>query len=952
MRHAAGHSAVRRWLSTAGALLLITLMTPLGLGVAQASQGGDDHKETICHRTNAENNPYVVITIDKAAIFKRGHNTHDEGPVWEPGFKAAGKHWGDIIPPFDYYASPQDERDNVLSRYGGLNYTDAGKAILDNGCEVPQEEVPEPAGSIDGECIEDGTETGRFVVSGTLDDDGAENVSFRLRLSVGEPVALEGDSYEMTLTAPRGTEVWLQAKVGDGDWVDVAGPVTVSTCGPPESVGKIKIKKEMEGDPIGTSTEFTVRVDCTGQRYDQNVVLNRANNWVNTTDDIPTGTECTLTEVKVPEGWNPEGITPDKVVVGTGEPQQVTAVVENKRRTGRVTITKKIEGDPPAAGTSFTVRLDCEGTDYDRTASLNAGNDWTVTFAGIPSGITCSVSEPEIPDGWTLKSIEPSGDFVIDSYESVDVEVTNARGILGKIQIVKVMDGDPIGTDTDFAVLVTCDDPLYEQEFELTEANRWKAETELLPDGTVCFVEETDVPDGWNPEGIVTPDQETNEGTGPVKIIVSSEGTGVVTATVTNERRTGRVEIIKRFEGDPAPAGTTFTVKLDCPGSEQDRTDVLEGPSWTVLFRGIPSGLTCTVTETGIPAGWEPVTIKPSSVVIDSYDTVTVEVTNKRTPPPTTGAISVTKVIQGDPTGASTSFTFDVDCPGTAYDQSLSIDVASGTSATKQTGQIPTGTSCTVTERSTPGWTQTSVVPAGGVVAAGGTVTFTNSRVTTPPPVAPQSGTLGIAKSVTPVAGGGTVVSFGDTLTYTLTVTATGNKTQPNVVVTDYVPGFDPARPQSGKTTYVPGSATCVGTGTCTVTQPGADGLITWRLGDMAGGTSRQVTFQVTINDVAADPGEVVAVDILNAGAVKSDVTPSVPSNEVRTTLTKALPVKEGQPKQDREEQPPAEQPRVLPRTGSGVSLGATAALGSVLLLMGLVLLATGRATARHRAHG
>ena len=51
---------------------------------------------------------------------------------------------------------------------------------------------------------------------------------------------------------------------------------------------------------------------------------------------------------------------------------------------------------------------------------------------------------------------------------------------------------------------------------------------------------------------------------------------------------------------------------------------------------------------------------------------------------------------------------------------------------------------------------------------------------------------------------------------------------QPNVMVTDYMPGYDPARPKSGKTTYVAGSATCIGAGTCTVTEPGADHLITW----------------------------------------------------------------------------------------------------------------------------
>ena len=53
---------------------------------------------------------------------------------------------------------------------------------------------------------------------------------------------------------------------------------------------------------------------------------------------------------------------------------------------------------------------------------------------------------------------------------------------------------------------------------------------------------------------------------------------------------------------------------------------------------------------------------------------------------------------------------------------------------------------------------------------------------------------------------------FGDTLTYALTVSATGNLPQSNVVVTDPVPAG---------TTYVPSSAGCdAGTCTVAVTQP------------------------------------------------------------------------------------------------------------------------------------
>ena len=233
----------------------------------------------------------------------------------------------------------------------------------------------------------------------------------------------------------------------------------------------------------------------------------------------------------------------------------------------------------------------------------------------------------------------------------------------------------------------------------------------------------------------------------------------------------------------------------------------------------------CQVTEPTVPAGWSLTSIDPSGkFTIQNTTIATVTVTNTRL----TGAISVTKVLKGAVNGASTTFTFDVDCPGTAYDQADRwCNVTNGTSATVTTGQIPTGLSCTVTERSTPGWDQTSVVPAGGVVTVPGTVTFTNTR---------KQGVLNVTKAVSPVAGGGVVVEFGDTLTYTLTVSATGELTQHDVVVSDYIPGYDPARPTSGKTTYVAGSATCMGAGTCTVpsrapTTRSPGRWVTWRPG-------------------------------------------------------------------------------------------------------------------------
>ena len=102
--------------------------------------------------------------------------------------------------------------------------------------------------------------------------------------------------------------------------------------------------------------------------------------------------------------------------------------------------------------------------------------------------------------------------------------------------------------------------------------------------------------------------------------------------------------------------------------------------------------------------------------------------------------------------------------------------------------------------------------PQGSVLV--NTAKFQNLTDTTTHVV--PTGALTLVKGVTPVAGNGVVVEFGDTLTYTLTASATGTLDQPHVIVTDYLPGFDPARPSSGKTTYVAGFGDVHRRGHCT----------------------------------------------------------------------------------------------------------------------------------------
>lgn len=223
------HNGVNRRLVALGAAAIVGAIAPLVAAPVLASQQGDDHKVTICHRTHSDRNPYVEITIDKAAVFKRGHDTHDEGGVWKPGLKAAGQWWGDIIPPFDYYASPKDQESNTVSSYPGLNWSAEGQSVYNNGCRPPvQPPVQEgPSGEITGRCE---PETGEFFVEGTFDNGDAESVQWRLSLSSGSPIALSTSPFDVKISAVAGTTVTLQYSEKGGAWADAGTAVTVRDC--------------------------------------------------------------------------------------------------------------------------------------------------------------------------------------------------------------------------------------------------------------------------------------------------------------------------------------------------------------------------------------------------------------------------------------------------------------------------------------------------------------------------------------------------------------------------------------------------------------------------------------------------------------------------------------------------------------------------------------------------
>ena len=113
-------------------------------------------------------------------------------------------------------------------------------------------------------------------------------------------------------------------------------------------------------------------------------------------EDIPIGTECTVTEAE--NGLFSTVVIPEDGTVtidADGEEVEFT----NTRLTGGLTITKNAVG---GSGT-FTFEVDCDGTDFDfrvraPSSSTSArATPWRFSSTSIPTGTECTVTEAGIP---------------------------------------------------------------------------------------------------------------------------------------------------------------------------------------------------------------------------------------------------------------------------------------------------------------------------------------------------------------------------------------------------------------------------------------------------------------------------------------------------------------------------------------------------------------------------
>jgi hypothetical protein len=576
-----------------------------------------------------------------------------------------------------------------------------------------------------------------------------------------------------------------------------------------------------------------------------------------------------------------------------------------------VVIKKSVDVAPESDATfQFTITSNDDDTkSWNTSVTIKAGE-----LAGDSDEVTVDPSA----SGYTLDETAAEGyDAVntsigaLDFCDTKDVPVQDSRQ-LGHVRVVKVLDGPVAGADDHFVFDVVCDNG-YTTTLEVDGAGSDQTD-DVIPTGVDCTITEQTPSAEWE-----------NTGSDPSDGEVESAQDNSGTVTITNTRVLGHITVSKSLVGDVAGAPTTFTFDWEC-----EETGDYAGDSGTLQVEGegtastgdvIPTGVECTITETNIDAHWTLTATSPedgsATAAEEDGEGNTVSFTNTRV----VGNITVNKTRVGQVAGASTVFVFDIVCADfPEYNEQLVIDTAESETASATSGDIPTDVECTVTEEGTSGWQQTTPTSGGVDVTVPGEASFTNTRL---------EGPLQLIKSVTPETGSYNPADDNNTLTYTLTLDEPepGQLDHTDVVVSDYIPGYDPDHEDSLKTTYVADSATC-STG-CTATYDADAHTLTWAVGDFNHDDDPVVfTFQVTIDQpAAAANGGIPAGVVDNIGAVQSLQQPKTPSNLVETPVIAVLPI--------RHERTP---PKVLPFTGNSLPIMPAMILGFVLISAGAVL--------------
>lgn len=493
--------------------------------------------------------------------------------------------------------------------------------------------------------------------------------------------------------------------------------------------------------------------------------------------------------------------------------------INNHRPAAGLTITKNIGGSGSSEDDEFTFKVSLTRTDGvlvdgeynwtfepanegDQTTFHVTGGVGTVTLKG---GQTVTIADIPVGTTYTVTELtESSADAVIGAIDTNGYTLTEVSGATGTIEdeegiytatfeneryvgdltVEKLVVGNAQSAPnarTEFDITVTLTAPTgvdlagtvnNGQPVKPSETFKLEAGESVefigLPEGTTYVVTEADY--SANGYAATFADDETGDGatadtaTSANGTIVRSE-TGSVTATVTNTKYVGSLQVSKTTVGTGADQdkefdftltltganGTNVNGTYDVTGIDQPTLTVENGAAsftlthgQTITIDGIPAGTTYKVEETVPTAeGYEQPTMTGQTGTIPQDDTAQASFINRRD----VGNLTVTKIVAGNGEGSPNALTaFDitveltapagVDLAGTVNSQLVqpthTFTLADGQSV-KFVG-LPEGTQYEVSEAdySANGYETTYTAQTGTIEptlesAAGVTSTVTNT---------------------------------------------------------------------------------------------------------------------------------------------------------------------------------------------------------------------------------
>lgn len=596
--------------------------------------------------------------------------------------------------------------------------------------------------------------------------------------------------------------------------------------------------------------------------------------------------------------WGAPSVSDGGSVTVASTPTEVTVTNPITRVTGNFGVTKAIVADPGVVKSSavFTGTYECK---YD--GQVVKSGTWSVTGSGaatmnpattgLPATTKCTATENTpsesglVDEGWTWDTPVVSADVTVGGGGPVVITVTNKpKRVYGALSVTKSFQGnDKVlvpgakvnGVWSCKVGATTVANGVWELPAAGGTVALFKADGSIgdikVPVTADCTVSEV-TPSGGLVDGSYAWNAPSyNPANG--QITLTRNGPNQVGVTNSVKRVYGSFEITKTIalpEGATKATGQTFTGTYQCVYG----TDAPVTGDWSItgegsdVIDGILIGSECKVTGEGAPSGppstdpsyvWDGHSLSPATVTVGTGATpVKLQVTNKTKR--VTMGLNITKELTGDTEGEPDGQTYAMSykCTDASDGEWTGSKSISAGETWETAANIPLGSGCEVTEGALPDVSPRNIWgPVSFTVTGGQNSSVTGQKVTFDlPSSAGENGPTRVGVKVTNTlirqANGyivnksanppsGTEVQPGDTITYTVTVTSTGEGTVDGVTITDDLSEVNP---------YA--SLGNVQTGTGTAALEDGDDELTWSLGTISGlGTTYTLTYEATVDDDA-----------------------------------------------------------------------------------------------------